>query len=147
MINPYDDKYFMKQALAEAKKAYNENEVPIGAVVVCENQIISRAHNYTERLNDVTAHAEMQAITSAADFLGGKYLDKCTLYITLEPCVMCAGATFLAHVGKIVYGAGDNKKGYSRLSENVLHKKTKVVGGVLAEECSVLIKDFFKSKR
>ena len=147
MINPYDDKYFMKQALAEAKKAYNENEVPIGAVVVCENQIISRAHNYTERLNDVTAHAEMQAITSAADFLGGKYLDKCTLYITLEPCVMCAGATFLAHVGKIVYGAGDNKKGYSRLSENVLHKKTKVVSGVLAEECSVLLKDFFKSKR
>ncbi|MGB0402806.1 MAG: nucleoside deaminase [Salibacteraceae bacterium] len=147
MINPYDDKYFMKQALVEAQRAYSENEVPIGAVVVCENQIISRAHNYTERLNDVTAHAEMQAITSAADFLGGKYLDKCTLYITLEPCVMCAGATFLAHVGKIVYGAGDNKKGYSRLSENVLHKKTEVVSGVLSEECSTLLKEFFKSKR
>lgn len=147
MINPFNDDYFMRQALLEAQKAFDANEVPIGAIVVCENQIIARAHNLTERLNDVTAHAEMQAITAAADYLGGKYLDKCTLYVTLEPCVMCAGATFLAHVGKIVFGAGDNKKGYARLNDSVLHKKTEVVSGILADECSSLIRAFFAAKR
>ena len=137
----------MKQALEEARKAFDVDEVPIGAVVVCEKKIISRAHNLTERLNDVTAHAEMQAITSAADYLGGKYLDECTMYITLEPCVMCAGATMLAHLGKIIYGAGDSKKGYARLSETILHKKTKVESGLMAEECSALLKSFFAQKR
>lgn len=147
MIEPLGDDHFMKQALMEAHKAYEADEVPIGAVVVCKNQIIARAHNLTERLNDVTAHAEMQAITSAADYLGGKYLDECTLYVTLEPCVMCAGATMLAHVGEIVYGAGDSKKGFNRLSDSVLHKKTKIKSGILAEECSSLIKTFFQEKR
>lgn len=147
MQDIYNDEYFMKQAIEEAKKAFEADEVPIGAVIVCENKIISRAHNLTERLNDVTAHAEMQAITSATDFLGGKYLNQCTMYITLEPCVMCAGATMLAHLGKIVYGAGDSKKGYARLSESVLHKKTKVESGILSEECSQLLKSFFSLKR
>jgi tRNA(adenine34) deaminase len=117
MEDIFNNEYFMKQALIEAQKAYDADEVPIGAVIVCEKRIIARAHNLTERLNDVTAHAEMQAITSAADFLGGKYLDKCTIYITLEPCVMCASATMLAHLDKIVYGAGDSKKGYRYDSE------------------------------
>ena len=147
MIEPFNDEYFMKQAFEEAKKAFAADEVPIGAVIACENRIISRAYNLTERLNDVTAHAEMQAITSAADFLGGKYLDKCTLYVTLEPCVMCAGATFLAHLGKIVYGAGDNKKGFVRLKDSVLHKKTEVVGGLMEEQCAQLLKEFFRNKR
>jgi tRNA(adenine34) deaminase len=147
MIKPFDDTYFMRQAIAEAKKAYDLDEVPIGAVVVCENRIIGRAHNLAERLNDVTAHAEMQAITAATNFLGGKYLDKCTLYVTLEPCVMCAGATMLAHLGKIVYGAGDSKKGYQRFGSGLLHKKTQVTSHVLADECSQLIKEFFAAKR
>lgn len=147
MQDIFNDEYFMKQAFIEAKKAFEADEVPIGAVIVCENKIIARGHNLTERLNDVTAHAEMQAITSATDFLGGKYLDQCTLYVTLEPCVMCAGATMLAHLGKIVYAAGDNKKGYARLKDNVLHKKTKVEFGIMGEECSKLLKSFFQEKR
>ncbi|MBD79205.1 MAG: tRNA-specific adenosine deaminase [Crocinitomicaceae bacterium] len=147
MVDPFSDEYFMKQALIEAQKAFDADEVPIGAVIVCENKIISRAHNLTERLNDVTAHAEMQAITAAADYLGGKYLGQCTLYVTLEPCVMCAGATMLAHLKGITYGAGDSKKGYARLSESILHKKTKVVPGVLKDECSNLIRAFFQDKR
>jgi tRNA(adenine34) deaminase len=147
MISPFDDTYFMKQALMEAQKAYELDEVPIGAVVVCENKIIGRAHNLTERLNDVTAHAEMQAITAAADYLGGKYLDKCTLYVTLEPCVMCAGATMLAHLDKLVYAAGDSKKGYARLQESILHKRTKIVSGIMEENSRSLLRSFFAQKR
>ena len=113
-INPFDDNYFMKEALKQAQKAYDKQEVPVGAVIVCENQIIARAHNFTEALNDVTAHAEMQAFTSAADYLGGKYLNKCTLYVTLEPCVMCAGASFWTQIKKIVYGATEEKKGITK---------------------------------
>ena len=113
-INPFDDNYFMKEAIKEAEKALGKDEVPVGAVVVCENQIIARAHNYTESLNDVTAHAEMQAFTAAADYLGGKYLNECTLYVTLEPCVMCAGASYWAQIKKIVYGAKDGKRGFSK---------------------------------
>jgi tRNA(adenine34) deaminase len=141
------EEYFMREALKEAKKAFEADEVPVGAVIVCNNQVIARAHNYTERLNDVTAHAEMQAITAAANGLGGKYLQDCTLYVTLEPCVMCAGALYLSQIGRIVYGAGDSKKGYVRLQDNVLHPKTKVTAGVLEEECSAIIKTFFQKKR
>ena len=147
MSDKKSDEYFMKQALNEAHKAFDLDEVPIGAVIVCDNKIISRAHNLTERLNDVTAHAEMQAITSAADYLGGKYLNECTLYITLEPCVMCAGATSLAHMARIVYGAGDNKKGFAKLGNQVLHKKTKVVSGVMGDDCKDLLQLFFQNKR
>ena len=146
-INPFDDNYFMKEALKEAKKALGKDEVPVGAVVVCGNQIIARAHNYTESLNDVTAHAEMQAFTAAADYLGGKYLNECTLYVTLEPCLMCAGAACWAHIKKIVYGAKDRKRGFSKLSENILHPKTEVESGLMSAECSKLLTDFFKSKR
>jgi tRNA(adenine34) deaminase len=121
-----DDKYYMKQALAEARKAFERGEVPVGAVVVCQNRVIARSHNLTETLNDVTAHAEMQAITAASDYLGGKYLTNCTLYVTVEPCVMCAGAIAWAQMGKLVYGAGDEKKGYSRLAPTALHPKTVV---------------------
>lgn len=141
------DEFFMKHALSQAKMAFDRDEVPVGAVVVCEDRIIAKAHNLTETLNDVTAHAEMQAFTAAADYLGGKYLDKCTLYVTLEPCVMCAGASYLAHLGRIVYGAGDSKRGYAQLGDSVLHPKTTVESGVLSESCSNLLKDFFKSKR
>ncbi len=146
-INPFDDNYFMKEALKEAKKALGKDEVPVGAVVVCENQIIARAHNYTENLNDVTAHAEMQAFTAAADYLGGKYLNECTLYVTLEPCLMCAGAAYWSQIKKIVYGAKDKKRGFSKLSENILHPKTEVESGLMSAECSKLLTDFFKSKR
>jgi len=146
-INPFSDDYFMKEALKEAYKALDKDEVPVGCVVVCENKIIARAHNFTQRLNDVTAHAEMQAFTSAADFLGGKYLNECALYVTLEPCVMCAGASYWTQLHKLVYGAQDYKRGYSRLLESILHPKTEVISGVMAFECSKLLSEFFKSKR
>ena len=146
-INPFDDTYFMKQALLQAKEALLKDEVPVGAVIVCDNQIIARAHNYTEALNDVTANAEMQAFTSAADYLGGKYLNECTLYVTLEPCVMCGGAAYWTQLKKVVYGAKDEKRGFSSFSENILHPKTKIESGLLQEECSKLLSDFFKNKR
>ena len=125
-IKPFDDTYFMKQALAQAKKAYDKDEVPVGAIIVCDNQIIARAHNYTEALNDVTAHAEMQAFTAAADYLGGKYLNECTLYVTLEPCIMCGGAAYWTQLKKVVYGAKDEKRGFSSLPKNIPHPKTKI---------------------
>lgn len=137
----------MKQALVEAQKAADRNEVPVGAVVVCNERIIARAHNLTEVLNDVTAHAEMQAITAAANVLGGKYLNDCTLYVTVEPCVMCAGAIAWAQMGKLVFGAEDEKRGYQRYATNALHPKTVVLKGIMADECSALMKNFFASKR
>ncbi|HNX44237.1 MAG TPA: nucleoside deaminase [Bacteroidales bacterium] len=146
-LTVYSDESFMREALKEAHKALEKDEVPIGAVIVCANRIIARGHNLTERLNDVTAHAEMQAFTAAANFLGGKYLEECTLYVTVEPCVMCAGASFWTQIGRIVYGAGDDKRGYSLVSSAILHPRTSVTQGVLAEECSALMKDFFRKKR
>ena len=146
-IKPFDDTYFMKQALAEAKKAYDKDEVPVGAIIVCDNQIIARAHNYTEALNDVTAHAEMQAFTAAADYLGGKHLNECTLYVTLEPCVMCGGAAYWTQLKKVVYGAKDEKRGVSTLRQNILHPKTEIESGLLKEECVKLLSNFFKNKR
>jgi len=146
-INPFNHNYFMKEALKEAEKAFLEDEVPVGCVIVCDNQIIARAHNLTERLNDVTAHAEMQAFTSASDFLGGKYLNECTLYVTMEPCIMCAGASYWTQLKEVVYGTHDFKKGYSQLSENILHPKTKVISGVMQDLCSKILTDFFKGKR
>jgi tRNA(adenine34) deaminase len=137
----------MKQALVQAKKAYDKDEVPVGAIIVCDNQIIARAHNFTETLNDVTAHAEMQAFTAAADYLGGKYLNECTLYVTLEPCIMCGGAAYWTQLKKVVYGAKDEKRGFSTLTQNILHPKTEIEGGLLQEECAKLLSDFFKSKR
>lgn len=142
-----DDEYFMKQAIAEAKVAESKGEVPIGAVVVCKSQIIARAYNLVETLNDVTAHAEMQAITMAADYLGGKYLAECTLYVTVEPCIMCAGALGWAQLGRLVYGAADPKRGYSEFAPKALHPKCEVVSGVLAEECVGLVRSFFQKKR
>jgi tRNA(adenine34) deaminase len=146
MINPFDDIYFMRQALKEAQIAFDKKEVPIGAVIVMNNQIIARAHNLTEMLNDVTAHAEMQAFTAAADFLGGKYLKECTLYVTLEPCQMCAGALYWSQISKIVYGASDENRGFEKMGTQ-LHPKTTVVRGVMANEASVLMKSFFENKR
>ena len=143
----YSDIYFMNEALKEAQKAFNADEVPVGAVIVAENKIIARGHNLTEQLNDVTAHAEMQTITSAANYIGGKYLNDCTLYVTLEPCLMCAGALHWTHITKIVYGASDDKKGFSKINQPVLHPKTVVVKGVLEEQCSRILKDFFQKKR
>ncbi len=143
----FSDEYFMNEALNEARKALEKNEVPIGAVVVCDRRIIARAHNLTETLNDVTAHAEMQAFTAASGFLGGKYLNECTLYVTLEPCMMCAGASFWTQIGKITYGAADEKRGYRRTDTQILHPKTILSAGILAKECSELIKIFFKAKR
>lgn len=142
-----DDVVYMKQALAEAQKAFGRGEVPVGAVVVCQNRVIARSHNLTEALNDVTAHAEMQAITAASDYLGGKYLADCTLYVTVEPCVMCAGAIAWAQMGRLVYGANDEKRGYNRLAPMALHPKTIVEQGLLEEECSALMKEFFKRRR
>ena len=146
MIQPFDDAYFMKRALQEAQTAFDKGEVPVGAVIVLNNQIIARAHNLTETLNDVTAHAEMQAYTAAADFLGGKYLKDCILYVTLEPCQMCAGASAWTQISKIVYGASEPKRGFVNLKTQ-LHPKTKVVSGVLEEECGQLLKRFFIQKR
>ncbi|MBE7684471.1 nucleoside deaminase [Tenacibaculum piscium] len=145
-INPFDDTYFMKQALQEAQTAFDKGEVPVGAVIVFKDKIIARAHNLTEMLTDVTAHAEMQAFTAASDFLGGKYLKECILYVTLEPCQMCAGASYWAQIGKIVYGASEPKLGFSVL-QTKLHPKTKVISGVLEEECGFLLKKFFAEKR
>jgi len=142
-----DDTYYMKQALAEAQKAAERGEVPVGAVVVCKDRIIARAHNLTETLTDVTAHAEMQAITAAASSLGGKYLNECTLYVTVEPCVMCAGAIGWAQTGHLVFGASDEKRGYQRYAPQALHPKTQVSQGVLADECARLMKEFFLNKR
>ena len=143
----YSDEYFMNEALKEAHKALEKDEVPIGAVVVIENRIIARGHNLTETLNDVTAHAEMQAFTAASDYLGGKYLNECTLYVTLEPCAMCAAAIGWSQSSDLVYGAVDKKKGYSLVKGHLLHPKTKVVSGVLNKECSEIIVRFFKTKR
>jgi tRNA(adenine34) deaminase len=146
MIQPFDDIYFMRKAYQEAEIAFSKGEVPVGAIIVFKDQIIARAHNLTETLNDVTAHAEMQAFTSAADFLGGKYLKECILYVTLEPCQMCAGASYWAQIGKIVYGASEPVRGFVNL-KTTLHPKTKVVSGILENECSQLLKRFFVEKR
>ncbi|MDX1285197.1 MAG: nucleoside deaminase [Draconibacterium sp.] len=147
MIEPFNDEYFMKKAFSEALQAFEKGEVPVGAVVVSNGKIIARAHNLTETLNDVTAHAEMQAITAAANLLGGKYLNDCILYVTLEPCVMCAGALGWSQIGKIVFGASDEKKGYKKFAKKALHPKTEIVGGILETECSELLTEFFKLKR
>ncbi len=146
MITPFDATYFMKKALQEAEAALEKGEVPVGAVIVVEDRIIARAHNLTELLNDVTAHAEMQAITAAANFLGGKYLKNCTLYVTLEPCQMCAGALYWSQISKIVYGATDDHRGCGVMGTK-LHPKTIIEGGVLAEEASAIMKRFFIEKR
>ena len=142
-----DDERFMKEALQEARVALAKDEVPIGAVIVADGRIIGKGHNLTETLHDVTAHAEMQAITAAEEYLGGKYLDKCTLYVTVEPCVMCAGAMGWSQVQRVVYGASDPKRGFQTYAPRALHPKTSIIDGVLAEECGKLITDFFKSKR
>ena len=147
MLTIFSDEHFMRQALKEAQKALEEDEVPVGAVVVANNQIIGRAHNQTQLLQDVTAHAEIMAVTAATNFLNSKYLQDCTLYVTLEPCVMCAGALFWAQIGRVVYGAGDEKRGFMRFGKTLLHPKTKLEFGVLHDECSELISSFFKSKR
>ena len=143
----FTHEHFMREAYKEALRALDLDEVPIGAVVVCRNKIIGRGHNLTERLNDVTAHAEMQAITAASNYLGGKYLDECTLYVTVEPCVMCAGASQWAHLGHLVFGAADEKKGFLKISKSILHPKTMMTTGVMEEECSELLKEFFRKKR
>jgi tRNA(adenine34) deaminase len=143
----FSDNYFMKEALKEADKALEKGEIPVGAVIVCHDIIVARAYNLTETLNDVTAHAEMQAFTAAANNLGGKYLSECTMYVTLEPCIMCAGAAYWTRIGKIVWGASDEKRGFSRCSQPVLHPCTGTVTGILENECSVLLKEFFKAKR
>lgn len=146
MIEPYSDEHFMRQAIQEANKSLQKDEVPIGAVIVAKNSIIARGHNLTEQLNDVTAHAEMQAITAAAENLGGKYLKNCTLYVTMEPCVMCAGALNWSQISKVVFGAFDDRRGACRY-DGVFHPKTEVIGGLLEEECSIIVKEFFKKKR
>ena len=138
---------FMREALKEARKALDADEVPVGAVIVCRGKIIARAHNYTERLNDVTAHAEMQAFTAATHQIGGKFLNECTLYVTLEPCVMCAGASFWTRISKIVYGASDPKRGFTKIHQNLLHPTTEVESGILQEECASLLTSFFQQKR
>ena len=145
-LSVFSDDYFMKQAMVEAQRAFEEDEVPVGAVIVCKNQIIARAHNQTEQLTDVTAHAEMQAITSAANFIGGKYLKDCTLYVTLEPCQMCAGALYWSQISKIVYGASDENRGFIKMGTQ-LHPKTIFVGGIMEKECGELMKLFFKNRR
>lgn len=147
MIHPYDDEYFMKRALAEAEQAFRKGEIPVGAIVVCQNKIIARAYNQTQTLNDVTAHAEMLAITAATSWLGGKYLKDCTLYITLEPCVMCAGALGWSQISRIVWGAPDPKKGFRKFAPESLHPKTECTGGLLALECESLLKQFFEARR
>jgi tRNA(adenine34) deaminase len=147
MISPYNDEYFMRQAFHEAQKAFDLGEVPVGAVVVVDNKIIARAHNLTEKLTDVTAHAEVQAITAAAEYLGGKYLKGCTLYVTLEPCVMCAGALYWAQIDKIIFAARDEKRGAGRFQNELYHPKTVIENGILADESTSLLKDFFSTKR
>ena len=145
--NQSDDEKYMRMALAEARRAYEADEVPIGAVIVSRGQVIARGHNLTETLTDVTAHAEMQAITSATNMLGGKYLVDCTLYVTVEPCLMCAGALGWSQISRVVYGAADDKRGYHTFCCNPFHRKTVVQGGVLADECAAIMTDFFKKKR
>ena len=147
MLSIFSDEYFMKEALKEAQKAFDQDEVPVGAVIVCNNKIIARAHNLTEKLTDVTAHAEMQAFTAASSYLGGKYLMDCTLYVTLEPCLMCAGASYWTQIGKIVFGAKDEKRGYTILNSPVLHPSTEVVSGLFEAESKQLLQDFFAKKR
>ena len=146
-INPFNDTFFMNEALKEAKKALDLGEVPVGAVIVSSSQIIARAHNYTQQLNDATAHAEMQAYTIASDYLQSRYLHNCTLYVTLEPCMMCAGAAYWTQISKIVYGTKDDKKGFSNLETSIIHPKTIVQNGLLEHECKKLLKEFFKNRR
>ncbi|MFW5758327.1 MAG: nucleoside deaminase [Bacteroidota bacterium] len=146
-LSIYTDEHYMNEALKEASKAFDAGEIPVGAVIVCQNQIIARSHNLTERLNDVTAHAEMQAFTAAFEHIGGKYLQDCTLYVTLEPCVMCAGASYWAQIGKIVVGARDQKRGFTNTSKQILHPRTKLIMGLKEEECSSILTEFFKNKR
>lgn len=143
----FSDEYFMKEALKEAQKAFDKGEVPIGAIIVSENTIVARAHNLTEQLNDVTAHAEMQAFTAAADTLGGKYLHNCTLYVTIEPCVMCCGASYWTQISKIIYAATEPKRSPEAIHKNILHPKTTITGNVLSEDAAILMKKFFASKR
>jgi tRNA(adenine34) deaminase len=143
----FSDEYFMNEALNQAQMAFSTEEIPVGAVVVSNTRIIARGHNMTQQLDDVTAHAEMIALTSASNFLGSKYLNECTLYVTLEPCLMCAAALKWAHLGKLVYGAADPKEGFHLIRQNVLHPKTDVKNGVLEHECSIVIKEFFKTRR
>ncbi len=147
MITPYNDEYFMKQAFQEALKAFELDEVPVGAVVVANMQIIARAHNLTQQLNDVTAHAEIQAITAASSYIGGKYLKGCTLYVTLEPCVMCAGALYWSQIDKIVFAVRDEKRGAGKITPSVYHPKTLIQNGIMEKECSEILKQFFESKR
>ena len=146
-LDSVSDEVYMKEALREAQQALDQGEVPIGAVIVAGGRIIGRGHNLTERLNDVTAHAEMQAFTAAASYIGGKYLTDCTLYVTIEPCVMCAGAAYWTQVGRVVFGAFDEKRGFSKFSSKLLHPKTTVTHGVLEEECAGLVTSFFRNKR
>jgi tRNA(adenine34) deaminase len=151
MIRPitelYSDEYFMKEAIVEAEKAFDEGEIPVGAVIVWKNRIIGRGHNLTERLKDPTAHAEMQAITAATNTIGGKYLTECTLYVTLEPCIMCAGACFWTQLDTVVYGADDEKRGYSLIGQNIFHPKTQIKKGILKEKSAELLKSFFQKMR
>ncbi len=146
-LGVFSDEHFMKIAIQEAQKAYEKDEIPVGAVIVYNNQIIARAHNLTETLNDVTAHAEMQAFTSASDFIGGKYLKECTLYVTLEPCIMCAGASYWTQIDKVVFGAFDKKRGYSIINHSIMHPKTSILGGIMENECIKLLHSFFDNKR
>ncbi len=146
MIDIFTDEYFMKKALQEAETAFEKGEIPVGAVIVIDNKVIARTHNLTEILNDVTAHAEMQAITSAANFIGGKYLKNCTLYVTLEPCQMCAGALYWSQISKIVFGASDENRGFTKMGTH-LHPKTEVVSGVLEKDCALLLRAFFRMRR
>ncbi|MEQ9305543.1 MAG: nucleoside deaminase [Marinoscillum sp.] len=146
-LSIYSDEHFMKQAFMEAEKAFEDKEIPVGAVVVCQNRIIARAYNQVERLNDVTAHAEMLAITAAQNYLGSRYLDQCTLYVTLEPCTMCGGALYWSQIARIVYGARDEKRGYSSIQHQIIHPQTEVLRGILAEESATLLKSFFSIMR
>ncbi len=147
MLSIHTDEYFMKEALKEAQMAFDRGEVPVGAIITFDSQIIARAHNLTETLVDVTAHAEMQAFTSASDYIGGKYLRNCTLYVTLEPCTMCAGASSWTQISNIVFGAYDTKRGYSKLGSHITHPKTKIIGGIMEKECNKLLNTFFEQKR
>lgn len=146
-MSVFGHEYFMRKALREAQIAYHNDEVPVGAVIVYENKIIAKGHNLCEKLIDFTAHAEMQAITSASNFLQNKYLNNCSLYVTLEPCVMCAGAAFWTRIGTLIYGASDEKRGFSKIKKRIIHPKTLVISSVLENECSILLKDFFQNKR
>lgn len=143
----FSDEFFMKEALKEARLAFDKDEVPVGSVIVFNNQIIARGHNLTETLTDVTAHAEMQAFTAASNYIGGKYLIDCTLYVTLEPCIMCAGASYWTQISNIVFGAYDRKRGFSKINESILHPSTQVIGGIMEGECTLLVQEFFAKKR